>query len=348
MSDYVWGNQETEYFYKLDPDTILDSVERLGYQVTGRCLALNSMENRVYEIEIEVDSANASDHFLIAKFYRPGRWTTEQILEEHSFLHELKENEIPVIAPIVIDGKTLFPVPYSKLHFCIFPKQGGRAPHDMNEEQLQILGRYLARLHNVGASKPANHRLHITPETFGRKNLEFLLSSKSIPVQYENAYKTVVTQICDLSDPMFKNIQTHRIHGDCHWGNVIYREGKGTYFIDFDDMLVGPAVQDVWLLVPGDDEQAKIDRDILIEAYESMRDFDRATLKLIEPLRALRMIHFAAWISKRWDDPAFKQAFPFYGTEQYWTNQIRDLMLQLQKIQILQQPPAYVDFDPWS
>jgi Ser/Thr protein kinase RdoA (MazF antagonist) len=348
MSDYVWGDQETQFFYKLDPDTILDCVERLGFKVTGRCLALNSMENRVYEIEVEADSANPADHFLIAKFYRPGRWTAEQILEEHSFLAELHEADVPVIAPIAIDGKTLFPVPYSKLQFCIFPKQGGRAPHDMNTELLQILGRYLARMHNVGAVRTAPHRVHINPETFGRKNLDFLLKSKSIPPQYEKSFENVVNQICDLSDPMFQGIETHRIHGDCHWGNVIHREGKGTFFIDFDDMLVGPAVQDMWLLVPGSDDFAIADRQIMIEAYQSMRDFDVRTLKLIEPLRSLRMIHFAAWITKRWDDPAFKVAFPFYGTDQYWTSQIRDLTQQLQTIQAAQQAASYVEFDTWS
>jgi Ser/Thr protein kinase RdoA (MazF antagonist) len=348
MSDYVWGDQETQFFYKLDPDMILESVESIGLKPTGRCLALNSMENRVYEVEVEADSSNPADHFVIAKFYRPGRWTTEQILEEHQFLLELKDAEIPVIAPFVVDGESLFKVRYSHLQFCIFPKQGGRAPHDMNEQLLQILGRYLARMHNVGAVKPANYRLHLTPETFGRKNLEFLLKSKSIPAQYENAYKSVVEQICNISDPLFQGIQTHRIHGDCHWGNVIHREDKGTFFIDFDDMVVGPAVQDIWLLVPGDDEYALADRQTMIEAYQSMRDFDPRSLKLIEPLRSLRMIHFAAWITKRWNDPAFKVAFPFYGTDQYWTSQIRDLTLQLQKIENSLKTSPYVDFDPWS
>jgi len=348
MSDYVWGDEETQFFYKLDPDRILDSVENLGFEVTGRCLALNSMENRVYELEIESDSANPTDHFLIAKFYRPGRWTSEQILEEHEFLAQLQEDEIPVIAPIPIKGKTLFQVPFSKLQFCIFPKQGGRAPHDMNQELLEILGRYLARLHNVGASKESKYRLHINPETFGRKNLEFLLKSKSIPEQFEKPYESVVGQICDLSEPLFKDIAIHRIHGDCHWGNVIHREGKGTFFIDFDDMLVGPAVQDIWLLVPGNDEYAVADRQILIDAYQTMRPFDMKSLKLIEPLRSLRMIHFAAWITKRWDDPAFKVAFPFYGSDQYWSSQIRDLTLQLQQIQSSLQSNPWNDFDSWS
>ncbi len=332
MNRYIWGDQDTQFFYQLDPNAILDSIETLGFKVTGRCFALNSMENRVYELEIESDSNNASEHFLIAKFYRPGRWTTEQILDEHAFLKELHEAEIPVIAPITVDDKTLFSIPDRKLEFCVFPKQGGRAPHDMNPELLQMLGRYLARLHNVGAVKSANHRLQINPETFGRKNLEFLLSSKAIPEKYQQAYETVVNQICEVSDPLFQGVDVHRIHGDCHWGNVIHREGKGLFFIDFDDMLMGPAVQDVWLLVPGQDDFAIADRQILIDAYQTMRPFDMGSLKLIEPLRSLRMIHFAAWITKRWEDPAFQVAFPFYGTDEYLTNQIKDLTCQYQQI----------------
>lgn len=348
MSSYVWGDQETQFFYQLDPETILSSVDSLGFRTTGRSFPLNSMENRVYEIEIESDSTKPTDHFVIAKFYRPGRWTKEQILEEHSFLLELKEAEIPVIAPIVVDGQSLFEVPGHRLHFCLFPKQGGRAPHDMDEEMLQIFGRLLARIHNVGASKTAQHRLHMTPDTFGRKNLQYLLESKAIPAQHAPLYRDVVEKICDASDPLFQNINMHRIHGDCHWGNVIYRENQGLYFIDFDDMVTGPSVQDVWLLIPGDDMHAKQDREILLESYQTMRAFDRNELKLIEPLRSLRYIHFAAWISKRWEDDAFKKAFPFYGNEQYWTDQIRDLTTQLEKITSSSNVSFPEPFDRWS
>lgn len=348
MSLYVWGDQETQFFYQLSPEIILSSVDSLGFRATGRSFPLNSMENRVYEVEIESDSTVNTEHFLIAKFYRPGRWTFEQIMEEHSFLLELKEAEIPVIAPVVINGETLFQVPGHQLFFCVFPKQGGRAPHDMDEELLQIFGRLLARIHSVGASKKANHRLHMTPDTFGRKNLQFLLESKSIPSQHAPLYKEIVEKICDASEPLFENVETHRIHGDCHWGNVIHRENQGIFFIDFDDMVTGPAVQDIWLLIPGDDVHAKQDREILIEAYQSMRDFDRKSLNLIEPLRSLRYIHFAAWITKRWEDDAFKKAFPFYGSEQYWTDQIRDLTTQLEKINASTALPEPMPFDRWS
>lgn len=348
MSDYVWGDKETQFFYQLDPETILSSIDKLGYKTTGRCFPLNSMENRVYEVEIESNSTKPTDHFLIAKFYRPGRWTKEQILEEHAFLLELQESEIPVIAPHVIQGETLFLVPEHHLYFCVFPKQGGRAPHDMDEELLQMLGRFLARIHSVGAATKSQHRLHLTPDTFGRKNLHFLLESKAIPAQHAKQYQQLVEEICDISDPLFHGIETHRIHGDCHWGNVIYRENQGIYFIDFDDMVVGPAVQDVWLLIPGDDIHAKQDRAILVEAYETMRAFDHKSLKLIEPLRSLRFIHFAAWITKRWEDPAFKRAFSFYGTDQYWVDQMKDLSNQLHKIQQDNAAPINDPFDRWS
>lgn len=349
MNRYIWGNEQTQFFYQLDPETILSSVESIGLIPTGRCFALNSMENRVYEIQIESESTVATEHFVIAKFYRPGRWTQEQILEEHEFLKDLKEAEVPVIAPIEINGSTLFEVPNQKLLFCVFPKQGGRAPQDMNEEVLQIMGRLLARIHSVGATKKAPHRIQISPDTFGIQNLEYLLQSKSIPHPYEHEYSKVVREICEISAPLFANIRNQRIHGDCHLGNIISRENIGIYFIDFDDMLMGPAIQDIWLVVPGGDDQAKQDRLILVEAYESMNDFDRTTLKLVEPLRSLRLIHFAAWISKRWEDPAFKQAFPFFGNDQYWATQTSDLQQQLQKIQDeLSYQPYNADFDRWS
>ena len=348
MSNYVWGDQETQFFYQLGPETIFEAIESLGFEVTGRSFALNSMENRVYEIEIESDSSVSTDHFIIAKFYRPGRWTKEQIRDEHLFLRELADVEVPVISPIEINGETLFEVPNQKLFFCVFPKQGGRAPQDMNTELLEILGRLLARMHNVGAANKSNHRAMITTETFGKKNLDFLLDSKAIPPQYENLYRDVVEQICHVSAPLFDQIETHRIHGDCHEGNIIYREDRGPFFVDFDDMLVGPAIQDIWLVVPGDDNVARSDREVLLEAYETMRPFDRRSLTLIEPLRSLRMIHFAAWMTKRWEDPAFKVAFPFYGTDDYWSTQVKDLTLQLEKIKNAARPQAAELFDPWS
>ena len=333
MNNQVWGAQETQFFFQLDPNLILNCIDSLGFKTTGRCLTLNSMENRVYEVEVEKRSNKDELEFVVAKFYRPGRWTEAQILDEHNFLHELLEGDIPVIAPIKFDGKTLFKIPDHNLWFTVFPKKGGRIPDEMNDEKLEIIGRLLARIHNVGSSKPSKHRLHITPETFGTNNLEALLSTNYIPPQYIDSLKDVVGQTVSLITPLFEGVKTHRIHGDCHKSNIIYREYEGPFFVDFDDMLIGPAVQDIWLIVPGLDTQSLKDRDHLLKNYEIMREFDYSTLKLIEPLRALRYIHFAAWMAKRWDDPASKNAFPYFGSDEYWSTLIRDLYMQIARIQ---------------
>lgn len=335
MAKYVWGDNETQFFFHLNPDLILNAIDHLGYKTTGRYLTLNSMENRVYEVEIDLPHEqikSPSDTFIVTKFYRPGRWTKEQILEEHQFLLELQEQEIPVIAPIKLNGETLFKVADHDLWFTIFPKKGGRIPDEMNHQQFEIMGRLLARLHNVGASQKSKHRIEITPESFGRNNINYLIENNFIPPHYSNGISKVVEDLCQIMTPLFKGITTHRIHGDCHHGNIILREDHGPYFIDFDDMMVGPAIQDIWLVVPGTDNFAVNDRNILIESYESMRPFDYKSLKLIEPLRALRYIHFAAWMAKRWDDPAFKRAFPHFGSENYWETLRSDLNHQLDKI----------------
>lgn len=330
MSQYIWGQGETQYFYQLTPDTILDTASNHNFEVTGRCLTLNSMENRVYEVEIyNADSfPSLTNSSIIAKFYRPGRWSKEQILEEHRFLLELEEAEVPVIAPLLIDGDTLF---YSKEHqlfYTFFPKKGGRAPDELNEEGLQILGRMLARLHNVGSLSKAPSRITISPESFGRQNLNFLLSQKVIPSHIESSYQRLVEEICLLIEPLFQNISIQRIHGDCHIGNIISRDQEGMFFIDFDDMLMGPAIQDIWLVTPGTDSHSLQDRAILLEAYQEMRSFNYQELKLVEPLRTLRFIHFSAWIAKRWQDPAFKVAFAHFEDHQYWDVQLNDLRRQ--------------------
>ncbi|MDB9786796.1 serine/threonine protein kinase [Bacteriovoracaceae bacterium] len=325
MAKHVWGDDDTQYFFQLSPEKILDAIDILGLRTTGRCLPLNSLENRVYEIEVD-------DSFVVAKFYRPGRWTKEQILEEHQFLYDLEAAEIPVITPMKFNGESLFQLEGHDLWYTIFPKKGGRIPQEMNREQLEIMGRLLARLHNVGQSKVANHRLTISPETFGTANLEFLLKEDTIPSYIRNSYETIVRQIITLITPLFQGITYQRIHGDCHWGNILWREQEGPFFVDFDDMLMGPAVQDVWLVVPGNDEFALKDRHIFLDAYSSMKDFDYQELKLIEPLRVLRYIHFASWMAKRWGDPAFKMAFPQFGSDMFWETQLNDVREQLSVI----------------
>lgn len=334
----AWGTSETQYFYELTPEKILQAVEQLGLSCTGRCIALNSMENRVYEVEIELDDENvaktASERFRIVKFYRPGRWTEEQIKEEHQFLLDLKELEIPVVAPIGLSGgATLLKTEDSEIFCAIFPKVGGRNPDELQDEQLPIIGRLLARMHNVGAVKEAKHRLHISPKIYGRESLAFLQESKNIPRHLESQYADLVTEICDLSEPLFEKIVPQRVHGDCHLGNLLWGR-EGPFWVDFDDMLMGPCVQDLWLIIPGRDDYAKRQLSILLKAYCEMRDFDSTSLKLIEPLRALRMIHFSAWIAKRWKDPAFPRTFVDFGTEAYWQEQVAQLEEQVGFIHI--------------
>ena len=314
------------FFYELTPDRILNAVEACGFRCTGRCLALNSMENRVYEVEIEVDNPeklkSRHDAFRVVKFYRPGRWSKEQILEEHQFLEDATEAELPVVAPLKFsDGTTLQSMKDIAIWFAVFPKVGGRINDEFNKTELQMLGRLLGRLHNVGAAKKAPHRMQLTPTTYGRASLALLEEKGILPKNLGSRYRDLVNFICDWSDPHFKNLATQRIHGDCHIGNCLWN-ASGCFLVDFDDMLNGPCVQDFWLLVPGRDELAKENREIMIEAYQTMRPFNRETLRLIEPLRALRMIHFCAWIAKRWEDPSFQRVFVEFGSEKYWNEQV--------------------------
>ena len=328
--------QETKYFFELTPEKILTAVETSGLRCTGRCLTLNSMENRVYEVEIEIDDESSvkspSDHFRVIKFYRPGRWSEDQIREEHDFLLDLKNQDIPVVAPLILsDGRTIHQIPEIGIMYAVFPKMGGRIPDELDDEQLIRMGRLLARVHNAGASKPSEHRVTLSPDTYGRNNLEFLLSSGHIIESQRQRFTNVVQSICTISDSLFQNVSLQRIHGDCHLGNILWGR-EGPFLVDFDDMVKGPCVQDVWLMIPGRDVEAKYKLNSLLEGYEMMRHFDRSSLKLIEPLRALRMIHFSTWISKRWEDPAFKRAFTEFGSERYWQVQIADLEDQLMTI----------------
>jgi Ser/Thr protein kinase RdoA (MazF antagonist) len=297
----------------------------LGGRCTGRFLALNAMENRVYDIELE----DQTDHVVI-KFYRPGRWSRETIEAEHKFLKLLHENEIPVVCPLTDPaGKTLFEI--NEVFYTIFPKRPGRLEPELNDEQKQRLGRFLARLHNVGSAVKKAPRITLHPNTYGRESLRFLMDNKLLPPSVEPHFKQLVNQICDQIQPYFEGVESILIHGDCHSGNVLWK-GNEPYFIDFDDMLYGPPVQDIWMLSGGDDEYALKNRNDILDAYEEIRPFDHTTLRLIEPLRALRMIHFTAWIARRWEDGAFKMAFPTFGSERYWQEQIEGLSMQWEKI----------------
>ena len=311
-------------FSHLMPETIFDAAEILGGRCTGRFLALNAMENRVYDIEMEDQS------HLIAKFYRPGRWSRPTILAEHQFLKQAALEEVPVVCPLVKDGETLFET--AGIFFTLFPKYQGRLEPELSKPQLERLGRYLARLHNAGSRIQGAPRGELTPETFGRESLRQLESIGQMPpANLAAIYKQLVLEICGLCEPIFKGSEKILIHGDCHAGNVLWR-GDEPHFIDFDDMLYGPPVQDMWMLIGGDDAYAEKNRDTLLDAYLEIRAFDENSLKLIEPLRALRLIYFSTWIARRREDGAFKAAFPHFGTERYWQEQIEHLSGQLERV----------------
>lgn len=335
----AWG-EETKYFFDLRPEIILHCVEEAGIATTGRCLQRNSMENRVYEVELDLDEipADRSQAFRIVKFYRPGRWSREQILEEHSFLLELHQNEIPCTIPLPFpDSETLHTASPSGIYFALFARVGGRQLDENSPEQLEQLGRLLARVHNVGEAGPARHRIILSEETYGISNLKYLIDHKFLPSNLSSRYQSLVESICstyaslmsDFSKPgeFLPALAQIRLHGDCHPGNILWTT-TGPFLIDFDDMVSGPPIQDLWLACP--DLTAF---DSLLVGYEQMRDFDRRSVRLIEPLRALRYVHFSAWIARRYEDPAFPASFPLFGTEGYWLEQINDLEDQVEKIQ---------------
>ncbi len=311
-------------FNHLIPEQVIDAVEAGGRRCTGRFIILNSYENRVYQMELE------DEEWVVGKFYRPGRWSRETILEEHAFLAELEEVEIPVACPIALgDGETIGEV--QGILFSVFPRVGGRSPEELDDEQVAMLGRLIARIHNIGANRDAPHRLRLTPETYGTQNLAYLLENDVIPPEARDNYVATAKQLIERIEPLFQRVPTLRIHGDCHLANLIWAPG-GPTFLDFDDMVVGPAVQDIWMLVPSFDEYGQRQREILLEAYTQFRDFDPAWLRLVEPLRALRYIHYSTWVARRWDDPIFKKTFEYFGTLQYWQKEIQDLREQLARM----------------
>lgn len=336
-----WGQEATSFFYELTPERVLDAVESLGLQATGRFIPLGSMENRVYQVEIEVAEGSAElpaelgqGGFVVAKFYRPGRWTQEQILEEHRFLADLARDEVPVVAPLALPGgETLVLLPELGIYFALFPRVGGRAPEDLTAPSVQQLGRLVARVHNTGATSQAPSRVCLDPSTYGRGNLEQLLALGALPASTEQRYTDLVHRICDRIDPLFERARyLPRVHGDFHPGNILC-DRETFVLLDFDDMVQAPAVQDLWLVVSGRDPADLALREELLDGYQQLRDFDYSELLLIEPLRALRMIHFDAWIARRHDDPAFQRAFPDFGDERYWFTQIVDLGDQLLRIE---------------
>lgn len=313
-------------FSRLTPDFVMDAVESVGYRCDARILVLNSYENRVYQIGIEDSDP------VIGKFYRPNRWSSEEILEEHEFTQELLDEEISVVAPLMLQGDTTL-VSYDQFRFALYPRRGGRAPELDDLNCLEILGRFIGRIHSVGARKKFIHRRAISLEEYGIETRKFLLEYNFIPADLLPAYESV-------SEGLLKDLQqvleafpynSIRLHGDCHMGNVLWRDDI-PHFVDFDDARSGPAIQDLWMMLSGDTAAQSIQMSTILEGYQDFSDFDYTELRLIEPLRTLRMMYHAAWLARRWDDPAFPRAFPFFNTERYWSEHILELREQWSKL----------------
>jgi Ser/Thr protein kinase RdoA (MazF antagonist) len=303
----------------LSPDTVLGAIESAGFLPDGRLLALNSYENRVYQVGIEDAKP------LVAKFYRPGRWEDAAILEEHAFSLALAEVEIPVVAPLRNRaGETM--LRFDGYRFALFPRQGGRTPELENDENLHWLGRFLGRIHALGAARPFRHRASLEPESFGSQSVEFLLAG-FLPLELEGPYRRLTDELMEVVRELFgqaRSCRRIRLHGDCHPGNILWTD-DGPHFVDLDDCCMGPAVQDLWMLLSGDPHEARRQLDALLEGYRTFRDFDHRELHLIEALRTLRIIHHAAWLARRWEDPAFPRAFPWFGSHQYWQHHLEIL-----------------------
>lgn len=310
-------------FDSLQPDFILDAIESVGFECDGRVTILNSYENRVYQIGIEDQEP------VIAKFYRPNRWSNEQIQEEHDYCYELVEAELPVVAPIQNEHQvSLFE--YGDFRFSLYPRKGGRAPELDNMENLFILGRFLGRIHLIGAAKSFQHRPTIDSQSYGHESVAFL-KENFIPSDLLNNYESITSQLLECIDSVLDKttgINSIRVHGDCHIGNMLWRD-ELPHFIDFDDSRMAPAVQDIWMLLSGDKREQNIQLSEIIEGYNEFADFNMQELQLIESLRTLRMLYFSAWLAKRWDDPAFPLGFPWFNSRQYWENYLNELNDQL-------------------
>ena len=311
-------------YVQLVPDRVLAAVEMLGFDTDARIFALNSYENRVYQVGLEDTTS------IIVKFYRPGRWNREQILEEHSFTKELVELEIPVIAPESFGDKGTL-LEFEDFHFAIFRQISGRPPELDKLDNLIVMGRFVGRIHAVGATANFLHRRMLTVELFAEESRSFLLENNFIPTDLINAYDSLSSDLIRAIEHRFQSfgkLFTLRIHGDCHPGNVLWKDDKPN-FVDFDDTMTGPAIQDLWMMLSGDRNQRQAQLIELVEGYSEFFDFREKELELVESLRTLRLMHYSAWLAKRWTDPAFPQSFPWFNTERYWASHILELREQL-------------------
>ena len=310
----------------LTPDTMLDSLDSVGLHSDGRFLALNSYENRVYQVGVEDADP------VVVKFYRPERWSDDAIIEEHQFVSALAQLEIPVVAPLTINNRQLHE--YAGFRFAVYPRRGGRAPDLDNSDNLRWMGRFLARIHSLGRAKPFQHRPRISVENFGRESQQYLLQHDFIPSELRASYESCSEMLLSALEQRFpaQSGGFIRLHGDCHPGNVLWTD-HGPHFVDFDDARMGPPIQDLWMLLSGSREEMTKQFAFIMEGYNEFFHFDATSLHLIEVLRSLRMIHYSAWLARRWQDPAFPANFPWFNSNRYWEEHILSLKEQIAAVQ---------------
>jgi Ser/Thr protein kinase RdoA (MazF antagonist) len=317
----------------LTPDRVLDAVAACGLRPDGRLLSLNSYENRVYQVWLE--DAERRNEAVVAKFYRPGRWSDAQIDEEHAFARELAEREIPVVAPT-------HSLRFAEFRVAVYPRRGGRTPELGDDRTLEWIGRFIGRIHAVGAIGKFQRREALTPRSFGHDARAFLLGTSFIPADLLDAWTAVTAQALAGVERCYANagaVRAIRLHGDCHVGNILWTD-DGPHFVDLDDARMGPALQDLWMLLSGSHAAMGAQMHHVLAGYEEFADFDRRELHLLEALRTLRLIHYSAWIARRWDDPAFPVAFPWFNTQRYWQDRILELREQ---IALMEEEPLAVD-----
>ncbi|MBV8125161.1 MAG: serine/threonine protein kinase, partial [Paucibacter sp.] len=319
-------------FELLGPDCVLDALDSIGLRGDGRLLALNSYENRVYQVGMEEGPP------LVAKFYRPARWSDAAILEEHAFMEELAAQEIPVVPALAQNGATLHH--YQGFRFAVFTRHGGRAPELDDPAVLEWTGRYIARIHAVGAVKPYAERPALDIATFGAEPRDYLLANDFIPMDLRSPYMSVLDQALDGVRRCYEragDVAQLRLHGDCHGGNVLWTDA-GPHFVDFDDSRMGPAIQDLWMMLSGERQEQVRQLSDILAGYEDFCEFDTRQLYLVEALRTLRLIHYSSWLARRWDDPAFPAAFPWFNTQRYWQDRILELREQ---VALMDEPPLW-------
>ena len=327
-------NAAAHPYASLTPDRVLDALQGVGLIGDGRMQALGSYENRVYQIGIEDAEP------VVVKFYRPARWSDAAIVEEHAFVTELAAREIPVVAPMAFGQRTLHA--FDSFRFAVYPRCVGRAPELSDRATLEWMGRFLGRIHAVGALAPFRERPEFSVQSFGIEPRDWLLAHGFVPSDLEDAWRTIAAQALDGASRCFEragDVASLRLHGDCHAGNVLWIEHgatRGPHFVDFDDARMGPAIQDLWMLLSGERTEMTRQLDAVLAGYREFHEFDPRELNLVEALRTLRLLHYSAWIAQRWDDPAFPVAFPWFNTQRYWQDRILELREQ---VALMDEPP---------